>query len=239
MSSKIKRNRPTSTSSDFSDSDEKFETRRLPTRVPDPTIKNRNAILARENRKRKKQIMAQLELETDQLKTENRQLRKSLKFKDSKIVTLENEINYLKSILANKSEIISVLRSLPKDLPKNSSAFNWIKTEVKEEPEDRTFSCSSEVSTCDGKKVNDAYPQDLIQNSFSLIDYTLTEEWETFKSPLEDSLEEVIGEHNYFDKHNVTSTAAPGICVHVSNKKISLEFCASCHQNASNAWEEN
>ncbi|KAM8703510.1 hypothetical protein ACLKA7_008177 [Drosophila subpalustris] len=52
---------------------------RLPTRRPDPNVYNRNALLARENRRKKKAHMEALEKELDETRNKNRSLLKALK----------------------------------------------------------------------------------------------------------------------------------------------------------------
>lgn len=96
---------------------------RRPTRVPNLKIQNRNALLARENRLRKKQMMEEMESSVNELETENHKLIKMMKFKDRKNEELIKEVRYLKSVIANRTEIVSVLKALPKAFPatKNNS----------------------------------------------------------------------------------------------------------------------
>jgi len=44
----------------------------------------------------------------------------------------------------------------------------------------------------------------------------------------------IESEHNYFEADQATKTAAPkpGICLHITESRVSLELCATCHQQA-------
>jgi hypothetical protein len=97
------------------DSGKKSESKiqRKPTRIPDSKVTNRNALLARENRKRKKEIMETMEQTCGELEAENKRLLKMMKFKDAREKKLLREIQYLKSVIVSRTEIVSVLKSLP------------------------------------------------------------------------------------------------------------------------------
>lgn len=85
---------------------------RQPTRRPDPNVCNRNALMARENRKRKKEQMEQLEHENGNLQRDLRKLQKVVDRQEVMIRGLRNERNYLKSVLENQSDIVTLLKRL-------------------------------------------------------------------------------------------------------------------------------
>ncbi|XP_055524089.1 uncharacterized protein LOC129717874 isoform X2 [Wyeomyia smithii] len=87
---------------------------RNPTRRPNPKISNRNALLARENRRRKKEHVENLEKELDELRQVNKDIRKEMKRKSKQVDQLTRERNYLKKVIANKSGIMKVLGAIRK-----------------------------------------------------------------------------------------------------------------------------
>ncbi|XP_062124256.1 protein PFF0380w-like [Drosophila sulfurigaster albostrigata] len=95
-------------------------TQRLPTRRPDPNVYNRNALLARENRRKKKAYMEAVEKELDETRSKNRWLLKALK-KQLKITQkLKMECDYLKtSVTTHKPNKMS--RCFISDIP---TAYN-------------------------------------------------------------------------------------------------------------------
>lgn len=100
---------------------------RLPTRRPDPTVQNRNALMARENRRRKKEHVKVLEKELEQKSQEIRCLKKNLKEKDRIVRKLEHETLYLRSTIANKTDIMSLLKTIRGNkLPLTSSTLSFV-----------------------------------------------------------------------------------------------------------------
>lgn len=347
--------------------------RRMPTRKPDPKISNRNAIMARENRRKKKEHMEVLQKTVEDAQNENKKLRKMLSIRNHTISKLTQESLYLRSILANKTEIMSLLRCIQgapvRTPPITSSALSFVADDhdyrsdgtmkpmsVQKRRSSSGISigtttgsssisissgCSpassmSPASYIDDDKENGTvwtseFSDPFLSSSFTEqinhfistdLDFDRTVDdsgihndineftpstqcsddfqWEhllsdvpTFKSDLSplkisdirdiddseilstNSSNTVKIEHNYFNNpitntnnHKVaenidrstttqlaadaaaataasTATAtngagamAPGVCLHVSNGRVSLEFCATCHQNSQNAWCE-
>lgn len=85
---------------------------RNPTRRPNPKIVNRNAVMARENRMRKKQHVENLEREIARLKEERERDRKALRKAGKEVRMLTQERDHLKAVIANKSGIMAVLRAV-------------------------------------------------------------------------------------------------------------------------------
>lgn len=235
---------------------------RKPTRVPNMKIQNRNALLARENRKRKKEMMDSLEKTVSDLQNQNKKLMKMMKLKDTRTVKLEHEVRYLKSVIANRTEIVSVLKSLPK-FPVQASA---VKEENKIKDEKTSGSCTgSETASCetfdDNGSVLAADPfLPWITDDFSFTDLEVATEWDSILginsatdfsdipklddidilSPASSPLSEISTEHNYYEKSSFISTdSGAGVCVHINSGRVSLEFCSTCHYNATNTWIAN
>ncbi|KAH8360087.1 hypothetical protein KR093_010644 [Drosophila rubida] len=80
-------------------------TQRLPTRRPDPNVYNRNALLARENRRKKKAYMEAVEKELNETRSKNRWLFKALKKQFKLTQKLKIECDYLKSSLPTSNKM--------------------------------------------------------------------------------------------------------------------------------------
>ncbi|XP_030244752.1 uncharacterized protein LOC115564505 isoform X2 [Drosophila navojoa] len=90
----------------------KSGTARLPTRRPDPNVYNRNALLARENRRKKKAHMEAVEKELNETRITNRSLLKALKKQLKRTQKLERECQFLKDTLGNYKENKNVATQL-------------------------------------------------------------------------------------------------------------------------------
>lgn len=234
---------------------------RKPTRRPNPKVTNRNAMLARENRQKKKDLMDKLEFDNNSMVSENKKMKKALKLKDARIKQLEHERNYLKSIIANRTQIMSVFKAVKRSgLPMTSSTLAYVKSEdTTNKNENKTKSVGfSGFSPCsgyesapsvrstngdDGTVLNNQPVSDLINETLNefLDDEPLISGYDgLFTEPLEIPLLEddlSVLEHNY-NKSETKPSA--GICVHICDSRISLEMCSRCSYNADNAWmEEN
>lgn len=268
---------------------------RQPTRRPNPKIFNRNALMARENRKKKKQHVETLERNVENLKDENKTLRLKLQKRSTMVHKLRDEGLYLKSIIANKTSIMTLLRTIQGNkLPITSSNMSFMTDLVEQStgndhqhhsnlnsPVATTHSGSSPsssslLSSCEDEEKENGTVQfnedpflssslmanqlfsftDLDHLGFSnhhssIDDEMKLDNWESLLNDdtpfhtkgADDNIElssTVSSEHNYFNNNFIEQNNAdePGICLHLSSGRISLEFCASCHRNSQNAWIE-
>lgn len=235
---------------------------RRPTRVPNMKIQNRNALLARENRKRKKEMMDSLEKTVNDLQCQNKKLLKMVKTKDSHTSKLEQEIRYLKSVITNRTEIVSVLKSLPKFPTKSTQVIGGKNNTTTTSTGSETASCASLEDNGSVKATNDPFMPTIIDDFLSSNLEVATEWDEILRNPftastdfsdipkLEDigllspassPLSEISTEHNYFERSSLMSTdsGTAGVCVHINSGRVSLEFCSTCHYNATNSWIES
>lgn len=257
---------------------------RLPTRRPDPTVQNRNALMARENRRRKKEHVKVLEDQLERKAKEIRCLRKILKQKDRTVKKLEHETLYLRSTIANKTDIMSLLKTIRGNkLPLTSSTLSFV---TEDEQNDRRINGSeasrspttSTASFGEDEKENGTVTirKDpflscpLNEDGISFSDYDLgfghptigddlaMGDWRSLlnndddvtvpitkpkyiaQSSTSDTGSLVNSEHNYYQHTSCGSKneANPGICLHLSGGRISLEFCAACHSSSQSAWIE-
>lgn len=82
---------------------------RQPTRRPDPNVSNRNALLARENRRRKKEHLQSLETQVEKYQGENTSMKKTIKQQAKMIKKLQKEKMYYKNLLQQQPQIVNVL----------------------------------------------------------------------------------------------------------------------------------
>lgn len=241
--------------------------KRRPTRVPNLKIQNRNAILARENRLRKKMLLEELEIANEELQVKNRKLSKMIVFKDRKNMELMKEVRYLKSVIANRTEIVTVLKSLPKTIVAKKDEQQQEKP-VQQYPasyaSSDTLSCeiNEENGTAKGEDpflstITDDFLfnldihttwDEILTNPFNSLDSATTEftdipKLEITSPAASPTSSGVSSEHNYYsdekifesiDQEDIEDSA--GICVHINRGKVSLEFCAVCHNNSTSSW---
>ncbi|KAI8519446.1 hypothetical protein Bbelb_027030 [Branchiostoma belcheri] len=78
----------------------------------DTNQKKRNAESARQNRLKKKLYLQDLEGRVDNLQKENTSLKKEKNKMETTIASLEEELEYLKSVLANQSTLSNLLKNI-------------------------------------------------------------------------------------------------------------------------------
>lgn len=241
---------------------------RRPTRLPNPKISNRNALMARENRKKKKEYLEQLEDDLERSQIENTELLKIIRRQSDLVRKLTKEKLYLRSVLANKSDIIALLKNLRSSpFPCTSSIRNFVVEHQGDENQQPPVAVKNGLLPS-GIKGRDAFLG--ISDPFlsaSLFNENLILAERSFKSECLDWQDEefcsIKSEQNsddvdtesldsampcitedenedveLNDKYHASIEDSPGVCIHLSKGKISLEFCATCHEESKNAWDE-
>lgn len=189
-----------------SDSDHKRPGTSRPRRVP--TCNSKNAVAARMNRMKQKEYVKNLEHKMSKLKREIVDLKRELSEREKKWARSCREVAYLRGMLANSPQIGNLLRNV-----------RWRNVIPQGSNVDKTLNeLNSEMSI-------DRFP---ITSSHSLFDgyFDLLEEGE---NPLEppiapQDIEENWAINNGFDP----SPTEVGVCLHLSNRRISVEFCDQC-----------
>ncbi|KAK9511522.1 hypothetical protein O3M35_000161 [Rhynocoris fuscipes] len=77
---------------------------------------SRNAVMARENRRRKKLYIESIEKEAKYLRETNRRLEIENKKNSKDMVSLRKEVNYLRNVMSNSSSIEKLLKAINKAL---------------------------------------------------------------------------------------------------------------------------
>lgn len=251
---------------------------RKPTRQPDPAVTNRNALMARENRRKHKERLELLEAQNEALFEKNVALETRLKVKDMIIQDLRRELMHLKSVIANKTQITQILGALQSSgLPMTSSITSASLPYPKspstestasavssgyESPSHATLNANNGTLDPIGELLREAFDsQNLTFTDYEMNTNALaTDEWsysaetnsifpDLTASIFDDEGESVTTAYAttaaniktggkiaaYEEEHNYSEpgTSDPGVCVHISNQKVSIEFCSRCHTIAS------
>lgn len=233
--------------------------KRRPTRQPKCFTKN--AMMARENRLKKKMYIESLEKEVAALKTENKKIASLVENQSFLISELRKEIRYLKSILANSADISRLIRSIHESTGMSVSTSLDESLTLKQSPVSKQSSSSGKTphpwdenslsspgsldqvpeDNIDMLLDDDVlrHPENLLNESSDILplgdnDYDLS-------LPFPMNEEQVdVKDHAYSIKKEGDSneTDDVGVCLHVSNHRVSLEFCPKCSENASNNWNK-
>ncbi|XP_055851051.1 uncharacterized protein LOC129915511 isoform X2 [Episyrphus balteatus] len=206
---------------------------RLPTRRPDPNVSNRNALLARENRRKKKEYLETLEKELDSMKHANKKLHKTLKKHVKLVKKLEHEKQYYKGLVSNQTGILDLVSVLHGKVPPQMGAYS-----------PKQSSCSPTDSNRSSSSNFDDQPFVYDFNDDNDSDYSpyggaadTTTNWDQLlglnDDPLPDeaagffpmSRDVVCGEHNYYQ-----SPPDSGVCLHSVEGTVSLENCLNCEK---------
>nr|CAI5866540.1 unnamed protein product [Callosobruchus analis] len=226
------------------------------TRGRKPKCFTKNAMMARENRLKKKMYISKLEQDVDLLRKENKNLTAVVDNQSMLISDLRKEVKYLKSVIANSSDIGCLIRAI------NQNTSLPLRTSLDKKPCQSTEDIANPVQTTvkqnlhpwEEKPVYPCYPTPE-DDSHSLcseqnIDDTLTSDLFDLEFPIEMPDEDLLKdltfdeknvpmmeEHNYTnnnDKENIEEENV-GVCLHVNKHRVSLEFCPTCSENASQA----
>lgn len=166
--------------------------------------KNRkNAIAARENRQKKKTYLQNLEKEAAKLREENTSLKNHAKEQQSTIEKFAEEVDYLKSVIANQSTISLLLKnitntpgiSFSSSLVSNASPQPGKGTKVEEEEVENRRYITRKRSAAETSCVNKSSKKARARPS-------------------------------------TTDRRGGGVCLHVQQDRVSLELCAQCNKKS-------
>jgi len=182
--------------------------------------KSKNAILARENREKKKRYVCGLEKTVRDLSVRNKKLVQGCTTMRNTIANLRHEVNYLRGVLENQSELARLLKHIP--------------------VADRTrqLQVNANLSLSDDESEMKCASQCIDQPTRSLDSSQLIHT----ESALMADCESLLTEHDYArslrqERRNNSLCHQFGVCLHVANQVTSLQLCASCNENARDSKE--
>ena len=178
---------------------------------------SKNAILARENREKKKRYVRGLEKTVRELSVKNKKLARGSVALRNTIADLRREVNYLRGVIENQSELARLLKRIPTVDPTCHLQVH------------ASSSCDDEPKAGNMPRCND---HSLSASGLGTTDGT---EFVCAKSaPTSDSL---LIEHDYAKSQSQYKQARSsrrqfGVCLHVANQLTSVQLCASCNESA-------
>eukprot|EP00794_Sanderia_malayensis_P013510 gene13510-14920_t len=170
---------------------------------------NKNAVMARLNRQRKKRYVENLEFEVSHLRQQNKTFAIENKKLKDRTAKCDEEISYLKGILHNQSMLSSVIKAVS-SVPGITLAGTVSTSDDFESMGDSTAQSPSD-------KNNTVGGQD--------------EKFSRRKRQL--GLNDVRHCKKKNHQSNGAKNARAGICLHVSSKNVSVEYCHHCSRHAS------
>lgn len=229
------------TNENFNVSQQKY----LQGRVRKNTCNSKNAINARENRLKKKMYIQNLEKNVEKYRTKNKQLTLLLENQSNLLADMKKEVQYFKSIVANNKDITRLLKCINQNtgLPVTTSLNKKLSIEKSHPWEDEQLSFNLLEN---GEFLNDhELNLPLIDSPFQFEEPTnlptdIFEMSNDATTLFNQDINILNDEHNYnatSPESSVSDDLGVGVCLHISNHKLSLEFCSTCSENASSAWK--
>lgn len=209
---------------------------------------SKNALNARENRLKKKVYVENLEKTVEKFQIKNKQLSVLLENQTNMLSDMKKQVKYFKSIIANSQDISQLLKCLNQTtgMPVTSSINKNIST-GKPHPwaETTKNSCLNSLENCgfvDDSEFNFSLDTYLSDSPLS-FEETVKLPDDSYQVSNEESIDEDLSlqwnnEHNYNAKSPDSFEVQDfGVCLHISNHKMSLEFCPTCSENATSTWK--
>ena len=176
--------------------------------------KSKSAIAAKENREKKKKYISTLESSVKGLASENKTLKSQVGQLDDEVEKLRLEVDYLKSVLANQSTLSRLLDNIPGvtsvSLRSNEDSCCQVKgKKSKKRERSQDFEGSESVTNSSKTKKRKLSDHDYANNG--------------------------VVSHSVSDSRQLagsTPALGGGVCLHVADEEVSLEFCAECSRRA-------
>lgn len=226
---------------------------------------SKNALMARENRLKKKLYVQNLEDTVEKYRDENKKLSSIVDNQSTVIEDLRKEVKYLKNVLTNSTDIGRLLKSINQNMQmsvpsqlndkvkchntsivtdaSNGLVHPWSECKSSQE-ECIQFDCNSLHGECPMFPLSE-FEQDTNWNDlFSELHSAapIVREDAMCELPSEENIPNCLEEKSY-DEHNYTSKLSldnafedAGVCLHIAKHKVSLELCSSCSEQA---WKED
>jgi len=166
-------------------------------------IMSKNAILARENREKKKHYISNLEMSVIELTEQNRQLQLSCSSMKTNVIDLEQEVSYLRSVIVNQSALAVLLKNIPSCISSVDGDSRGAIGRDQQLTSSSMWEQKNLASCTTSTRADENY----------LVDHDYTRP----QFPIQ--------EH-----HPNTSTA--GVCLHVAGGMVTFELCSQCNERA-------
>lgn len=200
---------------------------------------NRNALMARRNRIKKKMYVEKLENTIQELRDNFKSMQKQIHEQNEVIAQVTKENQYLRNVITNSSGLRQILQGvrlagLANPVDSSTSLRNKpVSPNTNLDPKGTDpflNDCSDLFSGFDVDSFTDllSLPVHVTENSPSedacpsstTCDSLSNDKWEL------PELKPIIPVHDY------SSNPQVGLCVHIINNTLSVEFCETCNENA-------
>lgn len=203
---------------EFSDSDSDHKQRgknSRPRRLP--TSNSKNAVAARMNRMKQKQYVKDLEQKMSTMKREIKDLKRELRDCEKKWASSLRQIAYLRGMITNSHQIGSLLRNIRwrNIIPQGSNNVDKTLNELNSETSVDRFPITTNPSLFDG--------------CFDLIEERDGNNHHNQHPPMEPLPVAPQDDDDWALNNGIDPPATEvGVCLHISNRRISVEFCDEC-----------
>lgn len=204
------------------------------------TCMSKNAILARENRQKKKEYVTNLEASVEKLHVQNSNLMSKMGSMESEMSDLVAEVEYLKGVIANQSTLSKLIGSVCSTpgvrFYSSFNVSNKCSTNVSKDENDNTNFRKRKSSVFDGSQEN----QENVESSNVKrgVRRSTRNISNNSVGKSENQEKKTQGHSENQEKESKTISNSEnlmnGICLHVAGDAVSLEFCATCSKMATN-----
>ncbi|OWF46593.1 uncharacterized protein LOC110455541 [Mizuhopecten yessoensis] len=207
----------------------------------DGACMTKSAVAARENRKKKKKYTEELETTVDILKTENTGLKTRNNMLQTSLDQLKTEVQYLKSVIANQTTLAHLIGNIQNTpgvkFQTSLTVDRYDKENIKDINENTVDKSVSVPVATKKRKVEDAHVPTMQMNTRygKLKRGTSTTSKEIKPEKMDDQCDSSPSSTLEQNSNEMPGHGPAGICLHVSNGSVSLEFCANCASSAAHA----
>ncbi|XP_077999151.1 uncharacterized protein LOC144452025 [Glandiceps talaboti] len=191
---------------------------------------NKNALNARLNRLKKKKYVEELEDSVKKLTSENVHLKCEADTLSAKVGALETELKYLKGVLANQSELSSLLANIG-----NTPGVTFHSTLAAE-----NFDISPQKENMQRKRKLD--DSDTSEGCVTRAMKAAKHGDNKASTSSKDICDSQCKNSETVPSNNIdlpSKSEAAGVCLHVSNGSVSIEFCSRCNNIANEAKKDD
>lgn len=186
----------------------------------------KNALAARENRLKKKKYLEEVEKELGELRRENEILKAKDRRHNQVVEKLEQEVSYLKSVLANQSTLSALMNRLVSTpgINFNLSSTDNLSTENPTSDDNDVKNpdvCTDDANDDDSHKPEKQPPEGKV-NRFVQPRY-----------PTRGTKRNASTESVTTERKKTRQDVKGGVCLHIGQDMVSLTFCSQCSRNIS------
>uniref|UniRef100_A0A8D8ZYB9 CREB/ATF bZIP transcription factor n=1 Tax=Cacopsylla melanoneura TaxID=428564 RepID=A0A8D8ZYB9_9HEMI len=163
---------------------------------------NRNALMARKNRIKKKMYVEKLENTIQELRSNYESMQKQILEQNEVIARVTKENRYLRNVITNSSGLKQILQGV---------RLAGLANRVHTTPMTRDPNLNQKVHVTEDAFPSSTTSEDVLDNI---------------------KLEALNGVKPDIPDHDFSTNPQVGLCVHIINNTLSVEFCETCNESA-------